>query len=437
LGEVLQRVEEADTISVRGTVHLSWMIMGSDGNVEKGIGAGLSIDGAGLLKSGSGLGWGGWYKDYKTFHNRTVARTVSGGTPEVTAKVATLEDVGDAAPNLFDAPAEEGDSSLLRTIVVGEIALRKNLAPAEPVTWPALQDGPLQGVVTTEVVVDRSGKVRQLGSIISDNPGLSEAAGRAIGSMQFTPYLQDGVAVQVVSTITIPFKTARPPGVEAFDSARSYFERGRKIGFPAAGDGPSYVLHATFQARLERGVVEGRYVDTWKSDREWRREATVGDSRLVRARHGDNRYLIAEGPDAGWLRLVLKAVEPIPDLENFTFVEADWRIKREMVDGVNAIRVLAGYESPEGVLDPEQARGYWFDDARRLLKTFAHDLETRRRDFKEFGESQVAREIQVLRNGSLGLLIRVTDMSPAGTLAEDMFELHGHEWKKAFTDEAR
>jgi len=137
------------------------------------------------------------------------------------------------------------------------------------------------------------------------------------------------------------------------------------------------------------------------------------------------------------LRLVLKAIEPIPDLENFTFVEADWRIKREIVDGVNAIRVLAGYESPEGVLDPEQARGYWFDDAGRLLKTFAHDLETRRRDFKEFGESQVAREIQVLRNGSPGLLIRVTDMSPAGTLAEDMFELHGHEWKKAFTDEAR
>jgi hypothetical protein len=31
--------------------------------------------------------------------------------------------------------------------------------------------------------------------------------------------------------------------------------------------------------------------------------------------------------------------------------------------------VLAGYESSEGKLDPDQARGYWFDDSGSLLKT--------------------------------------------------------------------
>jgi len=36
-----------------------------------------------------------------------------------------------------------------------------------------------------------------------------KAAGKTIGSMQFKPYLQDGAAVQVVSRITMPFKTVR------------------------------------------------------------------------------------------------------------------------------------------------------------------------------------------------------------------------------------
>jgi hypothetical protein len=365
-----------------------------------------------------------------------VARTVSVGSPEVTAKVTTLEDLRDIPPGLFDPESTGDDAALLHTVVVEETLLRKNLLPSEPVEWPALKDGPLEGGITTEVVIDRNGKVRELGSILSDNPGLSETAGRAIGSMQFSPYLQNGVAVQVVSRITMPFKTVRPAGVDAFDSAHDYFERGRQVSFPAAGNGPAYVLRAAFQARVTAGTVEeGKYVDTWKSDGEWRREATIGKSRLVRARHGETRYLLSEGPDAGLLRMVLKAMEPIQTID--TFVESDWRIKRDTVDDVKTIRVLAGYESPDGTLDPEQARGYWFDQNGKLVKTFLRGFETRRLDFQEFDGAQIAHNIRVLHNNALGMLIRVTDISAAGTLAENTFDLPGHKWTRAFTDEVR
>jgi len=63
---------------------------------------------------------------------------------------------------------------------------------------------------------------------------------------------------------------------------------------------------------------------------------------------------VIRSPDAGVLRVVLKAMEPIPAID--TFVESDWRMKWDTVDGVKTIRVLAGYESPDGTLDPEQAR---------------------------------------------------------------------------------
>jgi hypothetical protein len=436
LDQVLQQVIDAEKRSMAGSTYFTWSMMSTDGKVEKGMGASLAVtESTGLLFYGGGLGWGGLYKDYENFHGRMVARTVSVGSPEVTAKV-TLEDLRDIPPGFFDAEAPGGDVPLLRTVEVEETSLREKLLPTQPVEWPPIKDGPLEGAITTKIVVDRTGKARELGTIVSDNPGLSEAAAKTIGSMQFKPYLQDGVAVQVVSRITMPFKTVRPAGVETFDSARNYFERGRHVSFPAASLGQPYILHATFQVQVAAGKIEnGQYTDTWMSDSEWRREASIDKSRFIRARHGEKRYLLSEGRDAGLLRMVLKAMEPIPAID--TFVESDWRMKRDTVDGVKTIRVLAGFESPDGELDTEQARGYWFDDSGKLVKTYFRGVETRRINFKDFGGAAIAREIRVLHDNQLGMLIRVTGVSAAATIPDNIFDLRGHEWKRAFTDEVR
>src|SRR5450631_1293012 len=131
----------------------------------------------------------------------------------------------------------------------------------------------------------------------------------------------------------------------------------------------------------------------------------------------------------------LKTVEPIPAID--TFVESDWRIKRDPVGGVQAVRVLAGYESPEGKLDPEQARGYWFDDSGLLLKTYLGGVETDWSDFKDFSGFKVARQIDVRKDGRLGMRIRVTEVAPGASLPASNFEVKGHEWQRACTAEER
>lgn len=437
LQQVLEQVKNADVKSFMGTTYFSWTVMSTNGKVKKGMGAGLAItDSTGLLLYGGDLGWGGLYEDYKGFHGRMVARTVSLGSPEVTARITTLEDLRDLPPGFFDVEPKDAAATLLQTVVVDETTLRKNLLSTEAVTWPALQDGPLEGAVTTEVVVDRAGKVRDVGTIVSDNSGVDETAAKAIATMQFRPYVQGGVAVQVVSRITMLFKSVRPTSVAAFDSARNYFEHGRHVSFPAAGNGQAYVLHATFQAKVLTGEVEdGEYVDTWKSDKEWRRKARIGNSLCVRARHGDTRYQSLEGPDVSLLRLVLRVMEPIPAMD--TFVESDWRIKQDTVDGVKTIRVLSGYEGPQGEFDSEQTRGYWFDESGKLVKTYFSGLEAYRSDFIDFDGIQVAHEIKVLRNGGIGMIIQLNDISPVGSMPDSTFELKGHEWNRAFTDEVR
>lgn len=293
-----------------GTTHLSWMIESTNGDIKSTMGAGLSImDKTGLLQYGSGFGWSGGFQDYKDFHGLMVARTVSAGSPEVAARVTTLEDLGDVPLGFFDAGASGGDPVLLRTMMIDQVSLRSNLLPVQPPAWPPLENGPLEGALTTEIVVDRSGRVRDIGAIVTNNPGVSDVARQAIAVMQFRPYLSDGAPVQVVSRITMPFNTVRPAGVEAFDTARAYFERGRHAGFPSTASSSPYVVHAVFQARIAGGTVEeGQYSDTWERDDEWRREASIGKSRCVRARHGDKYYRLTEGPDTGLLQLAMKAL---------------------------------------------------------------------------------------------------------------------------------
>lgn len=437
LDRVLQQIDTGEVKKIAGMTHFSWIMDSSNGSVQMGMGGALAIsDKTGLLLYAGGFGWDDSLSDYKSFHGRMIARTVSSGSPEVTAKVNILEDLGPTPGDFFNMNVPGGDPQPLRTVLVDETGLRKNLLSDDKVEWPPVKDGPLAGTLTTEVVVDRSGKVRQIGTIVSNNPSLSDAARQAIAAMQFKPYIENGVPVQVVSRITMGFKTVRPAGVENFESARTYFEKGRQASFPAAGNGSPYVLRAQFRAKLHSGSVEdGSYVDTWTNKEHWRREGWIETSHYIRSRDGDKRFQFAEGPDAGLIQLVFRIIEPIPTLD--TFVESDWRIQREMVDGTNTIRVLTGYEAPDGKLDTEHARGYWFDPSGKLVKTFFRGIETRRTAFEDFQGAQIAHQIVAIYNGAPALVIHVTEIAPASAAPDSTFDVPGHAWQRAFTDEER
>lgn len=435
--ELEEQIQRAEVKHLLGTTYLSWPRMSSNGVVEKSMGAGISIkDDSALLFTASGAGWGGGYSDYAKFHNLQVARTVSWGSPEVTAKVTVLEDLGAASADMFNVSLPGGDLRPIKTLAMDEQKTRENLQPGLSFSWPPVQDGPLEGVLTTDVAIDREGKIQEIGTIVSDNPGVSEAARQQIAGMRFKPFLDNDVPVQVYSRITLAFKTVRPQGAEAFESARTWFERGRKVGFPAAGAQKPYILRAEFHARSRSGeIVTGNYKDTWISETQWRREGTFDSSHFVRTRDGAKTFLLAEGPDAKMLAFLFQILEPIPALD--TFVESDWRIKPDTVYGVKTVRVLSGYESPEGKLDPERARGFWFDPSGVLVKTFFNGVEARRTEVQEFGEVKVARRVDVLKGEKLAMRIEVTEIVSAGVVPKTTFTLKGHEWTRAFTSEVR
>jgi hypothetical protein len=438
LDQLLDQVKGAEVRRIGPMTNINWTTNSGTADVKNILRSWVALQNStGLLLYAGGFGWGGEFRDYESFHGRLIARTVNVGSFQVTAKVNTLEDLREVPAGFFDATAKDGDPQPFQTLLLDEISLRRNLLPMEPLVWPPVQDGSLEGNVTTVAVVDREGKVREIDSIMSENSSMNNAGRQAVEAMRFKPFLVGGVPVQVMSQITTPFKTTRPIGAEKFETARTYFESGRHLSFPAARTGGApYLLRAEFETRGKSGAAEkGRYEDTWLSDAQWRREAWFANSHYVRSRNGEKTYQFAEGEDAAILRLVFKALEPIPAID--TFVESDWRIKRDTVNGNRTVRVLAGYESPDGKLDPEQARGYWFDDTGLLVKTHFMGIETRRLEFGDFAGVKIARRIEVLRDDKMGMQIRVTEVSSTGPVPAKTFQVKGHEWTRAFTAEAR
>lgn len=434
--DVLAHVKTAEVKQMFGQLNIDWVINTGTADVRNIERAGLQFSPDGQLSFGFGIDWGGDFKEYRKFHNRMVAYKVSGLTPEVTATVTTLEDLGTVSESFFDTSVPGGDPQPVRTISLDETTFRKNLLSFGAVTWPTVENGPFQGNVTSELVVDREGKVREFLSVMSENAAMNDTGKEAVSKMRLQPFLLNGIPVQVIAQFTLPFRTGRPAGSEAFDSAQTYFEKGRQVGFLAAAQKSPYRLHADFQFGGTDGTLKtGHYEDTWLGEDQWVRRAEADNSFCTRSQHGDKRYRDTAGPWSGLMCLVLRMLEPVPAIDTFT--ESDWRIKREIVNGTRTIRVVTGPEGADGKLET-QSRGFWFDESSGLLiKTYFNGFETQRSDFEEFNGVKIARQINVLKEGHLAMRITVGTVTPAPTVSADTFKLKGHEWERMFTDEVR
>jgi hypothetical protein len=128
-------------------------------------------------------------------------------------------------------------------------------------------------------------------------------------------------------------------------------------------------------------------------------------------------------------------MEPIPAVDTMT--ESDWRIKRDLVDGVKTIRVFRGPEGANGELDAANSEGYWFSESGQLIKACVSGLEVLPKDVQAYGSVQVARRIDVMKDGKLVIRVNVNEVDMADPAKADSFVLKGKEWDRKFTAEIR
>jgi hypothetical protein len=227
-----------------------------------------------------------------------------------------------------------------------------------------------------------------------------------------------------------------PAGAASPGDATAYFDHARTLGFPASGQTTPYLLRAEFTTRASSGAVTtGTYTDTWGNDKQWRREAVIGESRFVRSRNGRKWYRLDDGPDAALLQFVLTALEPLPETSSGHM--GDWKMQRDPATDEASTRVWRGKEKPDGTPDPQDFEAYWFNGSGQLIRSYLNGLEVRREDFQDFNGVHVARQLQVILAGKVGMKIDVTVLQPLGSVDSKIFTMKGNDWRREHTTEVR
>jgi hypothetical protein len=72
-----------------------------------------------------------------------------------------------------------------------------------------------------------------------------------------------------------------------------------------------------------------------------------------------------------------------------------------------------------------------------LVKSYTAGFEVRPSAVEAYSGVQVARRIDVIKDGKLGMRLVVKEIGPAASAASKSFTLKGHEWQRAFTAEVR
>ena len=407
LDRVLRSVREGEVRHILGTTHVDWVTWGSDGTVRKSIGAGLILRKDGLLDYGGERDWGGEFSSYSGFHGKQIARMlIEGGTR---ADVVKMEDLQDADREKLNVTSSTPLPNQIRTVLVAEEALRKQVASHPEMAWPTVEQGPLEGLVISPIVIDRNGRVREVETVLSDNPGLNDAAKSLIKHWSFKPYLVDGAPVQVISTLTFAFRTTRPADMENFASARELFHKARTTGTLEQEGTAAFQIDGEIQASTSKGIAKGTYRKIWLAPRRWKREVQIGEEQITVSRDQDRVQISKSGKAKTALMLLRLMIDPIP--EERTMVESDWRMKREMLEGTNTIRVASCYKSTEGVPDPEHFRGFWFATDGSLRQAYVLNKRVMYRAQMPFGEKVIPHEMRIYQNNALVGLIRLSSIS--------------------------
>ncbi|HXO39411.1 MAG TPA: energy transducer TonB [Candidatus Acidoferrum sp.] len=163
----------------------------------------------GLLQAVLTPGYKAQFSDYQPFKKKTVARAIKAEFAPgltLTAKITELGELSSPDENLFTIESATPAAEQMKTIQVGEDSARALALNTPPIVWPAVREGKTAGVMSVYVSIDRSGKVREVWPLASNNAELNEAAREQVLRWQYKPYSNGGPS-QMEAVLTFAFTT--------------------------------------------------------------------------------------------------------------------------------------------------------------------------------------------------------------------------------------
>jgi outer membrane biosynthesis protein TonB len=163
----------------------------------------------GLLQAVVTPGYKAQFDSYLPFKKKMVARTIKAEFAPalvLTVKVTELAEFSNPDEKLFaiDAPTPAADQ--IKTIQVTEDSARSLAVNTPAIIWPPVREGKTEGIMSVYVSVDRSGKVREVWPLASNNPELNEPVREQLLRWQYKPY-NNGGPLQMEAVLTFAFAT--------------------------------------------------------------------------------------------------------------------------------------------------------------------------------------------------------------------------------------
>jgi hypothetical protein len=371
-------------------------------------------------------GWSvGVFADYRSFHYKLVAWKTKDN--DVNAEVEALKDLEHPDESLFAIKEGTPPSQQIRTVLVSGTEYKKQLSNAAELKWPAVSGPPDTGTVKVKIVTDRNGHVREARSYVASNSELKDWTVEQVRGWTFKPYLVDGAAVQVETTLDIDFKTERKSGAPNLAAASSYFDRAHKLSGMRGKGAQPFHLRASFEAFGNAELIgAGTYEETWVSPTQWRREAVLGGHTVTEARNGDLGFRKFDQAYSA------RRIDQAMDVLSFALPGANggnsalsWQVANGQLGKAELVQVWLGKIGNDGK-PGEGTRVYYFSPDNGLLRGHYEmsDL-TIYNDFAEFSGKMIARRFSVMENGFKILEIKIEQLDASQPQTDDFFTLAG------------
>jgi outer membrane biosynthesis protein TonB len=216
-------------------------------------------DRRGVLQAVNTPGYKAHFENYKAFGNKHVPyRTSEDLRPGLTlvATITGLTLLSSPDETLFAVDTPTSLDHQIRSSQVVETTARSLAIDTPEPKWPAVREGKTSGAVSVYVSVDRSGHLREVWPLSTDNPEITSALQEQLKSWRFKPYV-NGVPMQMEAVFAFAFASQQGPpipqlnNVEARKLAKHVVEPNIPAKAAAAG--------STFMVRV-RVDEEGRTV---------------------------------------------------------------------------------------------------------------------------------------------------------------------------------
>jgi Gram-negative bacterial TonB protein C-terminal len=416
-----------DTVESGRSVVVKYQPSSTDGKVVNQWWGTVELGSTGMLTFISGKYFSAGYDNYTRFHGKVVAQTVETFPPIEHGDVLTHVDLSDFSPvddSLFAIESPTPAKDQIRVVSLDEIEYRK-LAVDEPqMKWAPVPRRPTSGVLSLYIVTDKAGSVREAEFITSNNMELRASAEELVRQWRFKPTYTDGIPAEVETTMTFAFDTTVEGDQAKYRAASYYFKRARDLTYPRTDGSPAFHLIGTFSWTDGSSTRRGKYEEFWSAPNRWRREVTIGETKMVETRIDDDHYRSpVTQPMAPLVTRVISLFTA--EFPGYAYYSPDWDWRMDEVTLGNKPYLRVSMGPTENLSAGQYPRAYYFDSVGLVLaRSQSRDLISYS-DFKTWAAKQVPRHVTLTVGGQVALEAEVELIESAADKDDQFFIIPG------------